>query len=294
MQSIYESLCKLGLASDSTIELFHKGSRDNPLINFYRDKISGVIFIKDKYVGDDEYISGDYREIKAKKEGKTSSSINHERHSDYTRRISDNKQFYIGLDIVDFGCGHGHFLNEIKDLCKSVCGIELQRNLLESLNKKDIPCEDSINKLADNSIDSIFLFHTFEHLPRPMQSLAEMRKKLRDNGRIIIEVPHAEDFLISTLKSEAFIKSTLWSQHLILHTKTSMSVILENAGFKNIMVKGIQRYPLSNHLKWLKDKKGGGHLSNLSIIDDEELNRFYEKTLSKISKTDTLLIIADK
>ena len=129
MESIYSTLCSLGLTSEDSIELFHEGARDNPDIKFYIDKISRVIFIKSKIVDNKEYISGEYREKKAIQEGKKSSSLNYERYKDCARRLKDNEQFYIGKDIVDFGCGHGHFLKKIKDLSLSVCGIELQKNL---------------------------------------------------------------------------------------------------------------------------------------------------------------------
>ena len=84
-------------------------------------------------------------------------------------------------------------------------------------------------------------------------------------------MPNADDFLLSTLNLDSFISASLWSQHLILHTKDSIRVFLQEVGFKNIIIKGIQRYSLSNHLQWLKENKGGGHLSNLSLIDDEDL-----------------------
>tara|TARA_A100001388_G_C28773476_1_gene505512 strand:+ start:201 stop:1088 length:888 start_codon:yes stop_codon:yes gene_type:complete len=294
MESIYLTLCRLGLASDDSTELFYEGARDNPNIKFYIDKISGIIFIKSEIVNKDEYILGEYREKKAIKEGKKSSSLNYERYKDLDRRLKDNEQFYVGKDIVDFGCGHGHFLKNIKDLSNSICGIELQKNLVNELNSHGIKCFTDMEKIEEKSIDTFFLFHSFEHLPNPLQTLKEIKSKLRDKGQIIIEVPNADDFLLTTLKLESFISSTLWSQHLILHTKNSLKVFLQEAGFGNILVKGIQRYSLSNHLNWLKNNKGGGHLSNLSVIDDDELNRAYSNALSKISKNDTLVLIAEK
>jgi len=59
--SIQETLETLGLASEQTTTHFHKGTRDNPNIDVYRDKNSGVIYIKDFYVGEEEYVSGEYR-----------------------------------------------------------------------------------------------------------------------------------------------------------------------------------------------------------------------------------------
>ncbi len=107
-------------------------------------------------------------------------------------------------------------------------------------------------------------------------------------------MPHAGDFLISTLKEESFIKFTLNSQHLILHTKNSLNAFLSDANFSDIVIKGIQRYYLSNHLGWLKNKKPGGRMSNLSFLDNHAIKEIYENSLSSIESTDTLISIATK
>lgn len=58
---IRETLIRIGAISDGQIELLSKKTRDNPNLNVYRDIISGVIFIDNYYIGDDEYKSGEYR-----------------------------------------------------------------------------------------------------------------------------------------------------------------------------------------------------------------------------------------
>ena len=119
-----------------------------------------------------------------------------------------------------------------------------------------------------------------------------MKKKIGNGGSIIIEVPHANDFLLNVLKSEAFKEHTLWSQHLILHTRTSLHRFLDYVGFKNIVIRGIQRYPLSNHLWWLTKGQPGGHKKSLAMIDDVMTKAYYESALQGIDATDTLLATA--
>ena len=55
------SLKKLGLASEETSILFHKGVRDDPKLNVYKDISSGVIFIKDYDSGEDVNKTLNYR-----------------------------------------------------------------------------------------------------------------------------------------------------------------------------------------------------------------------------------------
>ena len=108
----------------------------------------------------------------------------------------------------------------------------------------------------------------------------------------MIEVPHANDFLLTTCSNKDFKKFTLWSQHLVLHTRESLYRFLESVGFQEINIMGVQRYPLSNHLNWLANGKPSGHKSLFSLIDSKLLNDEYENALAKINATDTLLAIA--
>ena len=291
--SVFDSLKKLGLASEETSILFNKGVRDNPNLNVFKDISSGVIFIKNFYSGDEVYENGNYRKEKSKQESNDFYIKDYERLKDCERRINDFKPFYVGKDIVDFGCGHGDFLNASKNFTNSSQGVELQSSFIDKLNKNEIRCKKSISELDDNSIDTFFLFHSFEHLQDPLKVLNEIKSKLRSKGKLIIEVPHANDFLISVLKDESFINFTLWSQHLILHTENSLRRFLEYSGFKNILIKGIQRYPLSNHIYWISQKKPGGHKTNMSLIDTKELSKAYENALSNLGANDTLIAIAN-
>lgn len=63
-------------------------------------------------------------------------------------------------------------------------------------------------------------------------------------------------------------------------------------GLEEIQIEGVQRYPLSNHLNWLANGKGGGHKSPLSALDSDELLDAYQNALARIDATDTLVAIA--
>ena len=292
MSKIFSDLIELKLSSKDSIKLFRNGTRDNKEIKVYQDSVSGIIFIKDHYVGDNEFRTGEYRIKKQKKEGKEVNIRNFECVNDYERRIENFKQFYIAKDIADFGCGYGDFLLRTRTYTKSSIGIELQEDLINSLKERGIECKRNLNEIDKESIDTLFMFHSLEHLPSPRLVLKELKSKIRPGGKIVIEVPHANDFLISNMREESFIDFTLWSQHLILHTFESLRVFLEDANFKDIVMKGVQRYSLSNHLVWLRDKKPGGHQSSLSLLDTPQLKEAYQNALAAGGLTDTILAVA--
>lgn len=282
--TIFETLKLLGLSSESTRKIYSERTRDISPLTVYKDDLSDVIFIDDFYTGTETYSDGSYRP--------ESYADSFEAKQDCQRRVNSFRKFYNGCEILDFGCGAGDFLRAVWGDCVAAKGIELQRNYVDDLNADGIPCFDSLNFIEDRSLDTIFSFHVLEHLPDPLASLLEMKTKLRTGGRLVIEVPHANDFLLDIACNEEFKRFTLWSQHLILHSRNSLKVMLAHCGFRDIVIEGVQRYPLSNHLQWLSRGVPGGHRSKFSMIDSNQLDEAYSSALGQIDATDTLTAVA--
>lgn len=288
---ILSTLIKLGIVNKKDIEIYSKSTRDVNNLSVFKDKKSNIIFIDNFYVGIEEYQKANYKKIS--KPGLKDKNSNYEDYENTKRRIEKYIQFISGLNICDFGCGSGDFLVKAKQYANNLCGVEPAIKNNANLNKMGIPCYENIEEVKI-SLDTIFLFHSFEHLNDPLASLKSIYNKLKSNGkgRIIIEVPHAKDFLLDKIELNSFKNFTLWSQHLILHTRESLYLFLKEAGFKDINIEGVQRYNIANHLYWLNKNKPGGHKSNLSIIETEELKTAYSNALSKIDANDTLVAIA--
>jgi 2-polyprenyl-3-methyl-5-hydroxy-6-metoxy-1,4-benzoquinol methylase len=287
---IFKVLEGLSLTSFDTRRIYANKTRDVNPLTVYIDDLSGVIYIDDFYVGDSQYEEGNYNELKSSEYIK----LDYDREVDCRRRVNQHKKYITDKKILDFGCGAGDFLKVAQKYASSVTGVELQKNYMEHLNENGINCFSDLSDIEDNSLDSIFLFHVLEHLPEPLEMLSILKSKLRDGGLLVAEVPHANDFLLSELDCDAFKEFTLWSQHLILHTRNSLNAFFNNCDLHNISIKGFQRYPISNHLYWLRNKKPGGHKLALSVVDTDDLNRSYESALSLIDSNDTLIAIGAK
>ncbi|MBX9702732.1 MAG: class I SAM-dependent methyltransferase [Silvanigrellaceae bacterium] len=149
-----------------------------------------------------------------------------------------------------------------------------------------------VQEAPNNFYDVIGMFHVLEHFADPIAELINTRKKLKNNGKLVIEVPHARDALITWYNLEEFKKFTFWSEHLVLHTRESLSAILHHAGFKIQSIEGIQRFPLANHLRWLKEKKPSGHIDWPQFLNST-LDYEYASLLSKLDMNDTLMVIAE-
>ena len=288
--TIFQTLEKLGLSSKQSRVLFNDRTRDVDGLNVWKDSKSGVIYIDDFYTGNETYVDGSYRDdqLVELKVG----NPDFEGTRDAQRRVESNLKFVAGKKIVDFGCGSGDFLKLVQPYCNKVIGVELQQNYVDELNANDISCVNSLDAIDDKSLDVAVSFHVIEHLPNPLETLSELMRKVVSGGQVLIEVPHANDFLLSAVACEEFKQFTLWSQHLILHTRESLRKTLEFVGLKDIQIEGVQRYPLSNHLNWLANGKAGGHKSPLSILDSDVLFNAYQSSLARIDATDTLVAVA--
>ncbi len=287
--NIVPDLIKTNSIDIDNVITFSNSTRDKDNLNVKIDKLSGVIFIEDFFIGNAEYITGQYKE--STEEERYKDFENFEDYVDSSRRIDQFKELILNKSICDFGCGAGSFLKLAQEFTSNVCGVEIQENYLNEINTSGIVVKESMDNF-NSQFDTIFSFHTLEHLPNQLEVLSSMRKHLKPEGNLVIEVPHAKDYLLNNLDIKEFKDFTLWSQHLILHTKESLKKFLIHSGYKDIQINGFQRYNIANHYGWLKNRRPGGHKSDLVEIETPKLREEYENALKKIDATDTIIAYA--
>ena len=132
------------------------------------------------------------------------------------------------------------------------------------------------------------MWHVLEHLDDPVPVLRGLSDMLTDNGSLLIEVPNADDALISLYESDAFKDFTYWECHLYLYTTETLKRLVDMAGLKVNFITQYQRYPLSNHLYWLTKGKPGGHIV-WNMIRDEALDKAYGAKLARLGIADTII-----
>ena len=298
---IYDELIKSKLIKKLNLITLSNKTRDKK-IKVIKDLKTKIIFLE-KYMTTNGYYSllkykDDDRKVLDKSKRKIanvktfSGNIKTPIIEDDYRRASQFEKNLKNKDILDFGCGWGGFLRVIKNY-KSLSGVELRKECTNFIknNIQKIDISDNINSF-DKKFDIITMFHVLEHIPYQTETLKVLKSKLKNKGKIIIEVPHAEDFLILQEELKEFKNFTFWSEHLILHTYKSLKSILLKSGFKNINIQYYQRYNFSNHLGWFLKRKPGGHNFYKEIVSDK-LNLSYCENLKKLGQTDTLIAIAE-
>jgi 2-polyprenyl-3-methyl-5-hydroxy-6-metoxy-1,4-benzoquinol methylase len=97
-----------------------------------------------------------------------------------------------GIDVIDVGCGHGHFVNLIADAfpASRVTGIDISEQGIAAgtaeaerlrLTNARFELRDALS-LEPGSYDLVTAFDVIHDLPRPAETLSAIRAALRDGG----------------------------------------------------------------------------------------------------------------
>ena len=205
---------------------------------------------------------------------------------DDQRRLEMLRHLLTNRKVLDFGCGAAGFMHRAKAVAAIVHGVEpeirVRQHWGSSLNLHSRLDE------ADSDYDVISAFHVLEHLADPRAMLRALSARLAAGGRLVVEVPNADDALLTLYESAAFQRFTYWSQHLFLFNADTLRQVAVQAGMQVVTVQQFQRYPLSNHLYWLSRGKPGGH-ERWSFLDTPALVEAYNSALAATGKCDTII-----
>lgn len=267
-------LAKLGLIDPDGVELFHVGTRDDLMLEVYRDTSSGLFFLSDIAKKPQPYSNRPIPEKQA------FTPDNRRRDKLLAPILKDA----VWAEVGSGGCG---LVYHTMQHTKRTYAVEpdynfhgIVRNVKFYKSAGDLP----------GDVEVATLFHVLEHMETPLEELKQLRMKMRSGGKLVIEVPHARDLLIEI--SHSFRQHTFWSEHLVLYTQETLKKLLHLAGFKEIVTWGVQRYPVSNHYKWLiKDNVQGGF--DPKEMDTPDLNKAYAERLKEIDRTDTIMATAE-
>ena len=112
--------------------------------------------------------------------------------------------------------------------------------------------DEPIEKLAlsDEYFDLITVYHTFEHVVDPLLFLKIVRRYLKPNGHLFIEVPNTDDALMSIYQLKKFADFWFIEPHLFYYNPETLKKVLARGGFEG-RISTTQAFSLYNHLNWL-------------------------------------------
>jgi SAM-dependent methyltransferase len=136
--------------------------------------------------------------------------------------------------LLDIGCGSGLFLHLARKrgfvphgMDVSVAAAQLAQSLY-GIQVRQGAIGDRI--WSDGYFDFVTLFHVLEHLPEPRAALQYVRKLLKPDGNLILQVPNVESLQARLFGSRWYGLDV--PRHLINFTPRSLDLLLREAGFE--------------------------------------------------------------
>ena len=203
-------------------------------------------------------------------------------------RLNVVSKFFNNKKVLEIGSSTGAFLSLLNDCNTNACELATD-NLNYSKQFINGKAFNSLDDVDENNFDVICMFHVFEHIREPINFLNTCKTKLNGGGRIVIEVPHSNDPLITLYDCKEFKDFVFQPMHPMVYNEKSLDYVFKNAGFKKDEVICHQRYGLENHLSWFKNKQPGGDAELTKLFSS---NIEYKNKLENIKKTDTIFYIA--
>jgi 2-polyprenyl-3-methyl-5-hydroxy-6-metoxy-1,4-benzoquinol methylase len=132
------------------------------------------------------------------------------------------RRYHASGSMLDFGCGTGAFLDEALKQGWSCTGVEPAVDARKRIGPQ-IDVHANIQSVR-SSFDVITLWHVFEHVHDPNETLQQLQQRLLPGGTLFIAVPNPESFDAQHYKEH-------WAgydvpRHLWHFTKESMTRLL--------------------------------------------------------------------
>ena len=166
---------------------------------------------------------------------------------------------------------------------------QVARSWIGKESQPTLEVSNSVNQKVEK-FDLVVLFHALEHMVNPIEFCKSLKGVIKPTGHLIIEVPNIDDALVSLYKIKSYIDFYYQKAHLFYFSSATLKWVLDQAGYNSDIV-GVQRYDLSNHIRWMLDGKPGGkgYYHNIFL---QSTNQSYADSLIRSGYADTLWAIA--
>lgn len=100
--------------------------------------------------------------------------------------------------VLDIGCGNGHILLPLKKKGCETFGVEINPTCAKNCNDLGLKVfcgtlEDA--ELPEDFFDMVIISQVLEHIPSPKQTLREIHRILKQDGKLFIYCPNTQSYL---------------------------------------------------------------------------------------------------
>ena len=134
--------------------------------------------------------------------------------------------------LLDLGCGSGELLGRMRSLGWQAEGIDVDSAAVEAARRNGFKVQAGSlheQKFPEGSFDAVVMSHVIEHVHRPLELLAEVRRILKRGRRLVIATPNARSLGHRLLGSRwPFLDPP---RHLQIFTRHALRSLVLAAGF---------------------------------------------------------------
>jgi ubiquinone/menaquinone biosynthesis C-methylase UbiE len=156
-----------------------------------------------------------------------------------------------GERVLDLGCGTGRFVAALREAGADPVGVDLAETALERA-RRNVPgadlrlvAPDGSLPLGHGEVDLVWCSEVLEHVPDTVAFLTEVRRVLRNGGRLLVTVPdhgRIKRTLIALAHYDAHYDPL--GQHVRFYTRRSLTRALHWTGFDDVRLGALGGPPL--------------------------------------------------
>ena len=149
-------------------------------------------------------------------------------------RVEFMRALGFNAPVLEIGCAAGYFLDELRRLGVPACGIDVSNyaaSHARGVLGLDVTVADvAVVELPTGTQGSVCLWHSLEHMVRPLETLCKCYTWLADGGRLFAEVPNFGSFARRRLG--AAWQQLVLEEHAVQFEPPTFKALLESAGFR--------------------------------------------------------------
>jgi 2-polyprenyl-3-methyl-5-hydroxy-6-metoxy-1,4-benzoquinol methylase len=150
--------------------------------------------------------------------------------------------------LLDFGCGGGNYMKRMADQGWRVTGLDAAvgavREIQEGLGLRALVGTLPHPELTPGSFDVVTMWHSLEHVHRPLAILREAFKLLVPGGKLVVACPNLDSWAFRTFGPSWFALDL--PRHLVHFTPATLTAMLTAGGFR------VEQMRLIRHSDWLR------------------------------------------
>ena len=197
--------------------------------------------------------------------------------------------------LLDFGCGAGVFLQRMHNRGWQAVGLDCSEKVVRYV-REELKLPALVGTLPSpvlppGSFDLVTLWHSLEHVHRPLDVLREVHNLLAPGGKVLVAVPNIDSAPFHWFGSAWF--GLDLPRHLTHFTPATLRKMLDRAGFQ------FEAMQMVRHSYWLRQSaqlasRRGTISPPLSLLKFRLPSSIVSKWYLLAGKSDSFVIMARK